>query len=139
MGGFESSRDEGSLSSCSDDGRKSVNSKKSGTSLMIEGTTTEETSTDLSLDENNLNRTSNTLNTSEDDVKDESVPEDPIIPVLKADTHMKLLENVEENSSENKIKKIVDTSETVKQEYKTKKETQREEKLLRQQEERRIA
>ena len=36
--GFESSREEGSsLSSGSDDGRKSVNSKKSGTSLMIEG------------------------------------------------------------------------------------------------------
>ena len=37
--GFESSREEegSSLSSESDDGRKSVNSKKSGTSLMIEG------------------------------------------------------------------------------------------------------
>ena len=39
-----------SYSSASEDGRRSVSSKKSGTSLRIDGTTVEETSTDLSLD-----------------------------------------------------------------------------------------
>ena len=103
---------------------------------MIEGTTTEETSTDLSLDESNLNRTSSI---SEDDVKEETVSEDPIVPVLKQDTPKNLQENVEETFIKNNVTKAIDSSETGRPEYKTKKEIQREEKLLRQQEERRIA
>merc|ERR1719232_1545520 len=104
--GFESTSspsDQDSISSVSEDGRKSVNSKKSGTSLRIEGTTTEETSTDLSLDLGNMsNLNSSTVSSSdasdnqnnhEDHASDretETVPEEPIVPVLKTEAPKKV-------------------------------------------------
>jgi len=103
-----------SYSSASEDGRRSVSSKKSGTSLRIDGTTVEETSTDLSLDMGRIiNDSSDTvINTSEDtgrafkehfDSEDsglaghisddndevENLPEEPIVPVLKTEAPKK--------------------------------------------------
>ena len=80
-------------STASEDGRKSVNSKKSGTSLKIEGTTTEETSTDLSLDMGNTNTriSLETKDVSEEVESDkEPEPEEPIIPVLKSEVLQKV-------------------------------------------------
>merc|ERR1712062_245576 len=81
-------------STASEDGRKSVNSKKSGTSLKIAGTTTEETSTDLSLDMDNTNtrislETQEILEKVESD-KEEEEAEEPIIPVLKSEVLQKV-------------------------------------------------
>ena len=99
--GFEStSSDHESMSSLSEDGRKSATSKQSGTSLRIAGTTTEETSTDLSLDLGNMNLNSSVVSETSDvqerlestdsEKETESVPEEPIIPVLKSETPKKV-------------------------------------------------
>eukprot|EP00092_Neocalanus_flemingeri_P056366 GFUD01066806.1.p1 GENE.GFUD01066806.1~~GFUD01066806.1.p1 ORF type:complete len:1751 (+),score=481.79 GFUD01066806.1:294-5546(+) len=104
-----------SYSSASSDGRRSVTSKKSGTSLRIDGTTVEETSTDLSIDMGRIvNESSDkVINKSEetgrafkeqfdsedsglaghisDDTDEvENLPEEPIVPVLKTEAPKKI-------------------------------------------------
>jgi len=104
-----------SYSSASEDGRRSASSKKSGTSLRIDGTTVEETSTDLSIDMGKI------INESSDDVVEtseeigrafkehldsedsglagrisddndevENLPEEPIVPVIKTEAPKKV-------------------------------------------------
>ena len=127
----------------SEDGRKSSNSKKSGTSLKIEGTTTEETSTDLSLDMGSVNSSNVTNNdTSKSSVKDdkssddesEIAPEEPIVPVLKTEAPKKVKSEPKRQDSiyNNKLEKPSDTKER-------KVSAEKKEHLARQEEERRIA
>jgi len=103
-----------SYSSASEDGRRSVTSKKSGTSLRIDGTTVEETSTDLSIDMGRMvNESSDIVITtseepgrafkeqfdsedsglaghiSDDNDEVENLPEEPIVPVLKTEAPKK--------------------------------------------------
>ena len=160
--GFESTSspsDQDSISSVSEDGRKSVNSKKSGTSLRIEGTTTEETSTDLSLDLGNMsNLNSSTVSSSdasdnqnnhEDHASDretETVPEEPIVPVLKTEAPKKVksadaVKPVTVNNNNN-LDKPSDKDKKVSKERREKphrNSVDDKDKIARQEEERRIA
>ena len=129
-------------STASEDGRKSVNSKKSGTSLKIEGTTTEETSTDLSLDVEN---TSTLIGLESDEISEkvesdlETGAEEPIIPVLKSEVPQRVsaAEPKQQDNIEIYKKKPV---EGVKKERKEKPQRiKAEEKPDKQEEERRIA
>jgi len=85
-----------SYSSASDDGRRSVTSKKSGTSVRIDGTTIEETSTDLSIDmgrvfKEQFDSEDSGLagHISDDNEEVENLPEEPIVPVLKTEAPKK--------------------------------------------------
>jgi len=122
-----------SYSSASEDGRRSVTSKKSGTSLRIDGTTVEETSTDLSIDMGRIvNESSDkVIHTSEetgrafkenfdsedsglaghisDDTDEvENLPEEPIVPVLKTEAPKKIkgVESRKSSSQSNNRDKI---------------------------------
>ena len=144
--------DHESLSSmASEDGRKSANSKKSGTSLMIEGTTTEETSTDLSIDLGNTN-TVISLESAESNETTENVesdketePEEPIIPVLKSEVPKKTSSSEsrrQEKDQSSAVKKQAETNKKVVKERREKPVRSGQEdraKLDRQEEERRIA
>ena len=138
-------------STASEDGRKSANSKKSGTSLMIEGTTTEETSTDLSLDLGNTNTvvsldSEESTETSEKiDSQKETEPEEPIIPVLKSEVPKKTSTTETKRQDKdltNGLKKQTESGKKVAKERKEKPQrshTEEKSKLDRQEEERRIA
>ena len=156
--GFEShssvSSDHDSLSSSvSEDGRKSVSSKKSGTSLMIEGTTTEETSTDLSLDlgkviTSSVSEASDNVEKHVEEVvsEQEETPEDPIVPVLKNEAPKKSKEPKRQDSvhmnNNNLEKPRQQDSRKVsgdKREKSPRKSVDERDNLARQEEERRIA
>ena len=156
--GFEShssvSSDHDSLSSSvSEDGRKSVSSKKSGTSLMIEGTTTEETSTDLSLDlgkviTSSVSEASDNVEKHVEEVvsEQEETPEDPIVPVLKNEASKKSKEPKRQDSvhmNNNNLEKPrqQDTRKISgdKREKSPRKSVDERDNLARQEEERRIA
>jgi len=104
-----------SYSSASEDGRRSASSKKSGTSLRIDGTTVEETSTDLSIDMGRIVNESSDIviktteetgrafkeqfdsedsglagHISDDNEEVENLPEEPIVPVLKTEAPKKI-------------------------------------------------
>merc|ERR1712173_363872 len=83
-------------SSASEDGRRSASSKKSGTSVRIDGTTIEETSTDLSIDmgrvfKEQFDSEDSGLagHISDDNEEVENLPEEPIVPVLKTEAPKK--------------------------------------------------
>jgi len=114
-----------SYSSASEDGRRSASSKKSGTSLRIDGTTVEETSTDLSLDMGRIiNESSDDVvnsskeigrafkeqfdsedsglagHISDDNDEVENLPEEPIVPVLKTEPPKKIKGDPRKNNSQ---------------------------------------
>ena len=147
--GFEStSSDPDSMSSVSEDGRKSSSSKQSGKSLRIEGITSEETSTDLSLD---LGRTNNSIVVSElsdkktSDIETESVPEEPIVPVIKTEAPKKVKEpkrqdSVHKQHNHNNLDTSVEGRKVSKEQRREKPHrSASEDKLARQEEDRRIA
>lgn len=146
--GFEStSSDPDSMSSVSEDGRKSSSSKQSGTSLRIEGITSEETSTDLSLD---LGRMDNSIVVSESsdkktcDIETESVPEEPIVPVLKTEAPKKVKEpkrqdSVHKQHNNNNLDTAVEGRKVSKERREKSHRSGSEDKLARQEEDRRIA
>jgi len=148
--GFEStSSDQDSMSSTSEDGRKSSSSKQSGTSLRIEGITSEETSTDLSLDLGRMNNSIAVRESSEKKTNDkeetESVPEEPIVPVLKTEAPKKVKEPKRQDSvhKQHNNNNNVDTSAEGRKVSKERREKPHkvggEDKLARQEEDRRIA
>ena len=148
--GFEStSSDQESMSSTSEDGRKSSSSKQSGTSLRIEGITSEETSTDLSLDLGRMNNSIAVRESSEKKTSDkeetESVPEEPIVPVLKTEAPKKVKEPKRQDSvhKQHNNNNSVDTSVEGRKVSKERREKPSkggsEDKLARQEEDRRIA
>ena len=146
--GFEStSSDPDSMSSVSEDGRKSSSSKQSGTSLRIEGITSEETSTDLSLD---LGRMDNSVVVSESsdkktsDIETESVPEEPIVPVFKTEAPKKVKEpkrqdSVHKQHNNNNLDPAVEGRKVSKERREKSHRSGSEDKLARQEEDRRIA
>ena len=152
--GFEStSSDRDSLSSVSEDGRKSSTSKRSGTSLRIDGITSEETSTDLSLDLGRMNssiavsESSDQKNEEEEtDKETENVPEEPIVPVLIKEAPKKVKEpkrqdSVHKQHNNNNLDKSVEARKVSKERREKPQRSGAEDrdKLARQEEERRIA
>merc|ERR1719397_1178298 len=106
----------------SEDGRASAHSKRSGASLRIDGTTVEETSTDLSID---LGRqetghqqagpaapesedSGQAGHVSDDQEEVEDLPEEPIIPVLKTEPPKKL-KGIEERKPLSEAAPVIET------------------------------
>merc|ERR1719397_631508 len=143
----------------SEDGRASAHSKRSGASLRIDGTTVEETSTDLSID---LGRqetghqqagpaapesedSGQAGHVSDDQEEVEDLPEEPIIPVLKTEPPKKL-KGIEERKPLSEAAPVIETERQTQRE-KVKKSSREEKsrkvsddaKIARQEEERRIA